>query len=94
MIPADSPTLRGARAARPVQPSHVSNGCHRGAKMSVPYDLPTARVRTMVQLSDELVSARDRKAARRSTSRSDLIRRVLGEFAGSIALTGCRTRAC
>jgi len=34
----------------------------------------------MVQLSDQLVTALDREAARRSTSRSDLIRRVLREF--------------
>lgn len=46
----------------------------------MPYDMPMARVQTMVQLSDDLVTALDREAGRRSTSRSDLIRRVLGEF--------------
>ncbi len=46
----------------------------------MPYDMPMARVQTMVQLSDELVTALDREAARRSTSRSDLIRGVLREF--------------
>lgn len=46
----------------------------------MPYDMPMARVQTMVQLSDELVTALDREAARRSTSRSELIRRILREF--------------
>ncbi len=44
------------------------------------YDMPMARVQTMVQLSDELLTDLDREAARRHTSRSDLIRRVLREF--------------
>lgn len=34
----------------------------------------------MVQLSDALVAALDREASRRSTSRSELIRRALREF--------------
>ncbi len=45
----------------------------------------------MVQLSDDLVIALDREAARRGTSRSDLIRSVLREFLAAdheAAITG------
>jgi len=47
---------------------------------SMPYDMPMARVQTMVQLSDDLVSALDQEAARRGASRSELIRHILGVF--------------
>lgn len=42
--------------------------------------MAVARKQTLVQLSDELVSALDDRAARRGTSRSHLIRTAIEQF--------------